>query len=55
MLSDPNSASTRPLALKAMRGEGVLNSVIEALVESVPFGADGEMEGDEEFEEHCVR
>jgi hypothetical protein len=55
MVSDPHSASTRPLALKAMREDGVLDSVIEALLESVPFGADGEVEGDEEFEEHCIR
>jgi len=55
MLSDPSSASTQPLALQAMRGEGVLDCVIEALVERVPFGVDGEVEGDMEFEEQCIR
>lgn len=55
MLSDPSSTSTSPLVLKAMREEGVLESVLDALVTPVPFGVDGEVEEDVDFEEKCVR
>ncbi|KAG1807143.1 armadillo-type protein [Suillus subaureus] len=62
MLSDPSSVSTSALTLSALQNcteegqEGfLLDALISALVEPVPFGVDGEMEKDEEFQENVIR
>jgi len=55
MLSDPSAASTSALALRALKDDGVLDSVISGLVDFVPFGADGDGNEDLQFEETCVR
>ncbi|KAF7968306.1 hypothetical protein HWV62_2396 [Athelia sp. TMB] len=46
MLSDPNSASTSAVTLSAFKEKGILDSVISALVDFVPFGADGDGNAD---------
>jgi hsp70-interacting protein len=61
MLSDPASVSTSPTAMEALQGDtaseasSLLDALISALVEPVPFGADGENERDVEFQENVVR
>lgn len=55
MLSDPSSVSTSELALDALETRGLLQTLINGLVHPVPHGADGEKEGDWEFEEKVVR
>ncbi|KAG1856725.1 nucleotide exchange factors-like protein [Suillus subluteus] len=61
MLSDPSSVSTSALTLAAIQKEGeegslsLLDALISALIEPVPFGVDGEVEKDEEFQENVVR
>ena len=60
MLSDPASASTSPTAMEALQSKSahdstLLDALISALVEPVPFGADGENERDVEFQENVVR
>lgn len=55
MLSDPNSASTSAVTLSAFKEKGILDSVISALVDFVPFGADGDGNADLQFEETCIR
>lgn len=61
MLSDPASVSTSPIAMEALHREtasnssSLLDTLICALVEPVPFGADGENERDVEFQENVAR
>ncbi|KAG1775643.1 hypothetical protein EV702DRAFT_1115627 [Suillus placidus] len=62
MLSDPSSVSTSALTLAAIQyrtegeeGGSLLDAWVSALVEPVPFGADGETEKDVEFQENIVR
>ncbi|KAG2031143.1 armadillo-type protein [Suillus americanus] len=61
MLSDPSSVSTSALTLAAIQEEGeegslsLLDALISALIEPVPFGVDGEVEKDEEYQENVVR
>lgn len=61
MLSDPSSVSTSPIAIEALQresepgGPSLLDALISALVEPVPFGADGENEKDVEFEGNIAR
>ncbi|KAG6374114.1 armadillo-type protein [Boletus reticuloceps] len=60
MLSDPASVSTSPIATEALQrsesdSSSLLDALISALVEPVPFGADGENDRDVEFQENVVR
>lgn len=61
MLSDPASVSTSPTAMEALQRDtasdssSLLDALVSALVEPVPFGADGENERDVEFQENVVR
>ncbi|KAG1721961.1 armadillo-type protein [Suillus lakei] len=64
MLSDPSSVSTCGITLAALQsanieggvGEGsLLDALISALTEPVPFGPDGENDKDDEFQENIVR
>ncbi|KAG2151100.1 armadillo-type protein [Suillus bovinus] len=60
MLSDPSSVSTSALTLAVIQNEGeqggsLLDALISALIEPVPFGVDGEMDKDDEFQENIVR
>jgi len=61
MLSDPASVSTFPTTIAALQRDGgpdgssLLDALISALVEPVPFGADGENERDPEFQENVMR
>ncbi|KAG1856723.1 armadillo-type protein [Suillus subluteus] len=49
MLSDPSSKEGEEGSLS------LLDALISALIEPVPFGVDGEVEKDEEFQENIVR
>ncbi|KAG1829253.1 Fes1-domain-containing protein [Suillus variegatus] len=60
MLSDPASVSTSALTVAAIQEEGeqggsLLDALISALIEPVPFGVDGEIDKDDEFQENIVR
>ncbi|KAH7924195.1 Fes1-domain-containing protein [Leucogyrophana mollusca] len=61
MLSDPDSVSTSGPTLQALiaentvEGSSLLDAVISALSEPVPFGPDGESERDVDFEDNVVR
>ncbi|KAG1896250.1 armadillo-type protein [Suillus fuscotomentosus] len=60
MLSDPSSVSTSALTLAAIQEDGeqggsLLDALISALIEPVPFGVDGEIDKDDEFQENIVR
>lgn len=58
MLSDPASVSTFPTTMAALQRDGassLLNALTSALVEPIPFGADGENERDPEFQENIMR
>ncbi|KAF9239453.1 armadillo-type protein [Melanogaster broomeanus] len=61
MLSNPSSVSTSRPTMAALQresaseGSSLLDALISALVEPVPFGADGESEKDVEFQENIVR
>ena len=55
MISDPSSTMTSQLAGKAMEERGLLCALVRALTAPVPYGQDGESEGDADFEENVVR
>ncbi|KAI8990373.1 nucleotide exchange factor Fes1-domain-containing protein [Trametes punicea] len=55
MVSDPSSASTSGPTLHALEHDGLLSSLVGALAAPVPHGADGEREGDADFEEKVLR
>lgn len=55
MISDPSSTTTSPLAVKALEERGLLRALVRALTSSVPYGQDGESEGDMDFEEKVVQ
>ncbi|KAG1829275.1 armadillo-type protein [Suillus variegatus] len=60
MLSDPSSVSTSALTLAEIQEEreqwgSLLDALISALIEPVPFGVDGEIDKDDEFQENIVR
>ena len=55
MVSDPSSTVTSQLARKALEEHGLLRALVRALTAPVPYGRDGESEGDTDFEENVVR
>ncbi|GBE86961.1 Hsp70 nucleotide exchange factor FES1 [Sparassis crispa] len=55
MLSDPTSFSTSPATFAAFQERGMLQALISSLTSPTPHGADGETEGDPDFEEKVVR
>ncbi|KAI0920623.1 hypothetical protein AcW1_002308 [Taiwanofungus camphoratus] len=55
MQLDPSSYSTSPTTLKAFQEHGLLQTLISSLTNPVPYGADGESEGDLDFEEKVTR
>lgn len=55
MLSDPSSTQTSTQTLKAFKEHGIASALVDALVEPVPFGPDGDGERDEDLEEKLVR
>jgi len=61
MVSDPDSASTTTATMEALQrenmadGSSLMDALITALVDPVPFGQDGEYETDTEFQENLVR
>lgn len=61
MLSDPASVSTSRTTMEALKSNSasdassLLDALISALVEPIPFGADGDNERDVEFQENVVR
>jgi len=61
MVSNPSSISTWNVTLAALQsesapeGSSLLDALVSALTEPVPFGPDGENDKDREFEETIVR
>jgi hypothetical protein len=61
MLSDPSSVSTSALTVSAIQDstdegdEGFLDALISSVIEPIPFGVDGEVEKDEEFQNNVIR
>ncbi|KIM51781.1 hypothetical protein SCLCIDRAFT_1224178 [Scleroderma citrinum Foug A] len=61
MVSDPDSTSTTTATMEALQqenmadGSSLMDALITALVDPVPFGPDGECEKDTEFQENLVR
>lgn len=55
MLSNPMSVATAPATLRALREHNILSVLIRELTSPTPYGADGEREGDIDFEEKVVR
>lgn len=61
MVSNPSSISTWKVTLAALQsesaseGSSLLDALVSALTEPVPFGPDGENEKDMEFQEMIVR
>lgn len=55
MVSDPSSTTTSQFALEALEERGLLQALVRALTVPVPYGQDGESEGDADFEEKVVR
>jgi hsp70-interacting protein len=55
MLADPDSTSTSPMTLEALRNRGLLKALIESLVNPLPFGVDGDKRSDVDFEEKIIR
>jgi len=46
---------TSQFAVKALEERGLLQALVRALIAPVPYGQDGESEGDEDFEEKIVQ
>lgn len=55
MISDPSSTVTSQYTLKALEEHGLLQTLVKALTSPVPYGQDGELDGDPDFEEKIVR
>ena len=55
MVSDPSSTMTSQFTVKALEEHGLLHALIRTLIAPVPYGQDGESEGDADFEENVVR
>lgn len=61
MASDPESASTTTATMEALQkeceseGSSLMDALISALADPMPFGADGEWDKDAEFQENIVR
>ncbi|KAG6879213.1 hypothetical protein C0992_004355 [Termitomyces sp. T32_za158] len=54
--SNPDRASTSALTASALQAHGVINALVQALTNPLPYGEDGDMvEPDVAFEETCVR
>jgi len=54
MVSDPSSTMTSEFAVEALEERGLLQALVRALIVPVPYGQDGESEGDADFEEKVV-
>lgn len=54
MAANPRSHSTSELTKNALEAHGLLQALINALTSPVPYGADGEKEGDAEFEDKII-
>jgi len=50
-----SSVATSPIAIDAIARNGVLDALLEALINPLPYGKDGESEGDVDFTEKLVR
>lgn len=55
MVSNPSSTVTSQFAVEALEERGLLQALVRALIAPVPYGQDGESEGDADFEEKVVR
>ena len=54
MVADPASSSTFGLVQQALEQDGLLSALVDALVSPIPHGADGEQEGDLDFEDKII-
>ena len=55
MISDPSSTVTSQYTLRALEERGLLQALVRALASPVPYGQDGELDGDPDFEEKIAR
>jgi hypothetical protein len=55
MISDPSSTMTSQFAAEALEDRGLLRALVRTLTAPVPYGQDGESEGDADLEEKVVR
>ncbi|KAI0830296.1 armadillo-type protein [Trametes gibbosa] len=55
LVSDPRAASTALPTARALQRSGLLGALVGALSQPVPYGPDGDREGDADFEEKVLR
>jgi hypothetical protein len=55
MVSNPSSTMTSQFAAEALEDRGLLRALVRTLIAPVPYGQDGESEGDADLEEKVVR
>lgn len=49
------SVDTAPIVLSALERRGIVNDLVQCLVNPLPHGADGDEEGDADLEEKLIR
>jgi hsp70-interacting protein len=54
MLSDPTSTDTSTPTRAAFREHGILGALLDSLLHPLPYGANGDSEGDVDFEEKAM-
>lgn len=55
MLSDPGSFSTSEITKRALENHAILPALVHSLISPVPFGPDGDSEGDPDFEQNIIQ
>ena len=55
MLSDPGSFSTSEITKQALENHAILPALVHSLISPVPFGPDGDSEGDPDFEQNIIQ
>ena len=49
------STATADVTSRALRDHGIISKLVQSLVNPVPHGQDGDVEGDEDFDEKLLR
>ena len=55
MLSDPDFFSTSQITKQALECHAILPALVHSLISPVPYGPDGDSEGDSDFEENVIQ